>query len=62
MQSIGKLEYNDAHLKLHNVINQSDLNKIKKKEDTPKFLFIDLYILVPVSLEIQASEFLQLSS
>ena len=30
-QSIQKLIYNNVHLKLHNVINQYDLNKIKKK-------------------------------
>ena len=28
MQSIQKLVYNNVHLKLHNVINQYDLNKI----------------------------------
>ena len=39
MHSLQKLKYNSVHLTLHNVINQYDLNKIKKikKERPPKF-------------------------
>ena len=37
MQSIQKWIYNNVHLKLHNVINQYDLSKIKGKEIS--FLF-----------------------
>ena len=32
MQSVQKPKYNDVHLKLHNVVNQCDFNKIKKEK------------------------------
>ena len=32
MQSVQKLIYNNVHLKLHNIINHYDLNKITEKK------------------------------